>query len=258
MAAAPWFTPEAVQTVPTRQLVVAVKQVTDAVGYVTESAHLEILAPWLNLARTAAARADADAEVLRALSGVARRLGVASEALAWCEAALALEDSAAGRTASTLVMLGYAQRDTEDPAAAAATWSAAFALDPSSALIPLDLADLAFTAGDFTAAHTWAERTLENDPASIKARGAVLAAQYRASVSTDGSDDRAGDVDALIDLTLLAHNHPGTDYLRQLGCPANFGHWSRGVITRRASGSPASLGRLRGESHSRSPSEGVG
>ena len=115
-AAAPWFSPELAGSLPLISIGKAVTAVWQAVDNPAPPQTAATLAPWLALAREAAAHPDIDADCLCTLSALARRLGAYQDAIAWCDAAEKLERRAKGRaTHLTLIMLGHAHRDGGQP-----------------------------------------------------------------------------------------------------------------------------------------------
>ena len=220
-AGAPWFGPHLAATVSARCVARAVAPIFAAVGYPEQEAVRGALSPWLALIRAAAERPDAGPEELRALSGAARRLAAAGDAVAWCERAVHLDRRADPGSPKSLIMLGYALRDAGDPARAAEAWQAALKIAPANLDLHIDVADLAFAQRDDAASRRWAERAVDLDRSSIKARGALLAARSRASVG----DGRMGDAEALADLVGLAAGNPQITYLRTLLARVCQGVW---------------------------------
>jgi len=211
-AAAPWFGPQLAHLVSARGVARAVAPIFRSVGYVEDPALRQTLKPWLALIQAAAGRKDAGAEELRALSGAARRLGATADAVAWCERAVALDRKADAGNPSSLIMLGYALRDAGAANRAVDAWKSALKLAPEHVELHLDLADLELKRGDSAAAHRWAARAVDLDGGSIKARGCLLAARVRVSVS----DGRIDDAVALTELIRLVQTHPQISYLRTL------------------------------------------
>lgn len=214
-AAAPWFTPQLAQAVPARAVAKAVNPIFDAVGYPEDPGVRAALLPWLALIRGAAARPDAGADVLRVLSGAARRLDAAAEAVAWCQKAVALDRKAGATEPNSLVMLGFAQRDAGEPARAAESWQAALKLAPNNVALLLDLSDLAFAQKDYVTSLRWAERASAIEHDSAKARGAVLSAKVRAS-GISAEHGTLHDADSMAELFGLALADPHNGYLRTL------------------------------------------
>lgn len=214
-AGAPWFGPHLAQAVSARVVTTAVVTIFDKVGYPDDPEARAALSPWLGLMRGAAARPEAGADVLRALSGAARRLDAVSDAVTWCEKAVALDRKAGANASSSLIMLGFAQRDAGDPTRATEAWQAALKLAPTNVALLLDLADLAFAQEDYAGALRWAERASALEPDSAKARGAVLSAKVRA----DGISSKDGvllDADSMAELFRLAVTNPQNTYMRTL------------------------------------------
>ncbi|WP_157435789.1 tetratricopeptide repeat protein [Actinospica robiniae] len=211
-AEAPWFGPQLAHLISARGVAKAVVPVFRAVGYVEDSAVRSALNPWLALVQAAAGRKDAGPEELRALSGAARRLGAAADAVAWCERAAQLDRKADPRNPSSLIMLGYALRDAGQPDRAVESWKSALKLSPSNVELHLDLADLEFKRGDAPAAQRWAARAVDLDGSSVKARGCLLAAKARTSLV----DAKVSDAVALTELIGLVVKHPQVAYLRSL------------------------------------------
>lgn len=214
-AGAAWFGPHLAEMVTARVVARAVGTIFDEVGYPERPEVRAALEPWLGLIRGAAARPDAGAEALRSLSGAARRLDAASEAVAWCKRAVELDRRARIQTPHSLVMLGFAQRDAGNPARAAEAWQEALKLDPQNAPLHLDLADLAFAQEEFAAAQRWAERAAALDPDSVRARAAVLSANARVSTAAS-ADGMLRDAGAMAELFQLALANPQVGYLRAL------------------------------------------
>lgn len=183
-AGAAWFGPHLADGVPARTVTMAVVTIFDEVGYPGDPAVQVALRPWLALIRRAATRSDAGADVLRALSGAARRLDAAGDAVAFCKQAVTLDRKARVRTPDSLIMLGFAHRDDGDPARAVEAWESALKIAPGHVPLLLDLADLAFAQKDFAASLRWAERALALDAGSVKARGALLAAEVRGTAAS--------------------------------------------------------------------------
>lgn len=208
-AAAPWFSPDLAGSLPLIAVGKAVTAVWQAIDNPAPPESAEALAPWLALARKAADRPDADADVLCALSALARRLGAYPEAIAWCKAAEETERAKGGPTQSTLIMLGYAHRDGGQPERAVDAWTRAAALRPENTDLLLDLVDITYDHGDFDQSLGWAERAAATDRSGVKARAALLAARYRASRQAHEGGD-AGQLTALVELALA---HPEESYL---------------------------------------------
>lgn len=211
-ASASWFGPQLAHLVTARGVARAIAPIFKSVRYVEDSEVRAALGPWLALVQAAAGRKDAGAEELRALSGAARRLDAASDAVAWCERAVELDRKADPRNPSSLIMLGYALRDAGQPNRAVDAWKSALKLAPGHVELHLDLADLEFKRGDPAAALRWAARAVDLDGGSVKARGCLFAARARASIV----DGRIDDAVALSELIGLALAHPQVPYLRSL------------------------------------------
>ncbi|MEW1862561.1 tetratricopeptide repeat protein [Streptomyces sp. NPDC088194] len=215
-AAAPWFSPELGGSLPLPAVGGAVSAVWGAVEDPAPPEVAAALAPWLALAREAAARPDCDAGGLRAFSALARRLGAHQEAVTWCLRAEEREVQADGRaTQLTLILLGSAHRGAGQPERAIEVWKRAVALAPGNADVLLDLADITLDQGDVAQSLRWAERAVAAgpsaaDPTGAKYRAAVLAARYRAGRKTR----RGGDTAQLTTLIDLAVAHPEVGYLR--------------------------------------------
>ena len=211
-AAAPWFGPDLAGTVPGKFVGAAVTKIWEAIGSEVRPELQQPLAPWLALCRATAARPETGPGVLCAMSALARRLGAAEEAIAWCRTAERQRQQAGTVTGRPLIMLGFAYKSADQPDQAAAAWKRALALDPGNVGLHLDLADLSFTQGDFAQSLSWAERATKINRSAVKPRAAVLAARYRVSVQPDG----IGDLIPLIELVDLARDHPDVSYLRTL------------------------------------------
>jgi tetratricopeptide (TPR) repeat protein len=225
-AAAPWFGPHLADTVLARAVGIAVSKIYKVVGVPARPETRTALAPWLELSRATAARPETGPDVLCAMSALARRLGAATEAIAWCQAAELRQQQAGTVTSQPLVMLGYAYQSADQPAEAAKAWKRAIALEPGSLPLYLDLADLYFGQGDFAQSRHWAERAVGLDGSAVKPRGAALAARYRESVRPG----EIGDLAPLIELADLAREHPDVPYLRSLLSDAcEGGPWLRVV-----------------------------
>ncbi|MFI0937234.1 tetratricopeptide repeat protein [Streptomyces sp. NPDC021020] len=203
-AAAPWF---GEQQIPPVSVGIAVSAIWGAVDNPAPPETVDALAPWLALARKAAADPAAGADVLCALSALARRLGAHEEAIAWCGAAEQAEKAAGRVTQQTLIMLGYAHQDAGQPERAIEVWERAVALPPKNADLLLDLVDLTHDQGDFAQSLSWAERAVAADRKGVKPRAALLAARYRAG-------GKGSDADRLAELVDLALAHPEVPYLR--------------------------------------------
>jgi tetratricopeptide (TPR) repeat protein len=210
--AAPWFGPGLAGLVPGKSVGVAVARIWKVIGDPARPETRAPLAPWLALCRAAAARPGTDPDVLCTMSSLARRLGAAEEAVAWCRAAEQRQRQAGKVTPQPVIMLGYAHKSAGQPADAAQAWKRALALDPGNLPLHLDLADLCFGQGDFPQARHWAEQAVKLDRSAVKARAAARAARYRESLQPDGT----GDLAPLIELADLARDHPDTPYLRTL------------------------------------------
>lgn len=210
--AAPWFSAGLdASAIPDISIGRAVRTVWRAVSNPAPAEIAVALAPWLELARTVAARPDPDPEVLGTLSALARRLGAHEDALAWCRAAEQSDIRASGAAkAHTLVMLGYAYQDAGQKAQAIGVWERAAALQPDNADLFLDLADTTFDLGEFARSQRWAERAVAIDGSALKPQAALRAARFRAS--KQGRE--IGDLAPLIELADLARAHPEVDYLR--------------------------------------------
>lgn len=77
-AAAPWLSPDLALTLPEISIGRAVSAVWKAIGNPAPPQTARALTPWLAFARTAASRPGVGADVLCAVSALARRLGGAS------------------------------------------------------------------------------------------------------------------------------------------------------------------------------------
>ncbi|MEY9877924.1 tetratricopeptide (TPR) repeat protein [Streptacidiphilus sp. MAP12-33] len=212
-AAAPWFSPDLALSLPEISIGRAVTAIWQAIGNPAPPETARVLTPWLALARTAASRPGLRPDALCAASALARRLGAHQDAIEWCQKAEEREKrSSGGVSQHTLIMLGYAYRDSGQPELTIQAWTRASQLNPANADLLLDLADITFDQGDFALSLRWAERAAARNASSPKAQAALLAARFRA-----GSNpvDLVADVSPLIELADLSAAHPQASYIRQ-------------------------------------------
>jgi hypothetical protein len=167
-------------------------------------------APWLELARAAAARPEITAQPLAVLSGLARRIGSVDEAIAWCERAETMdaEGVAEGEYRVGAVMLGFALRTAGRTQEAIAAWRRALQLDPDNIDLHIDLAETCMQEQDHEQAVVWAEREAERDPRHLKPKAVRLAALHAQSDFTDNAP--------LAALQQLARDNPDHSYPRRL------------------------------------------
>ncbi|WP_433890650.1 tetratricopeptide repeat protein [Streptomyces sp. CA-111067] len=249
--AAPWFSPELGDSVPLLAIGKCVTSIWEAVDNPAPPEIAPLLAPWLALARKAAARAEVGADVLCTLSALARRLGAYEDALAWCVKAEEWERSNSRATQLTLIMLGYALRDGGRSERAIGVWQRAAAMPPENAELLLDLVDITADQGDTEQSLRWAERaaaaggSAAGGPA-LKPRAALLAARYRAGRESGRAAEKGGDIALLTQLVDLTLAHPEQPYVHKCLARAcagfvwlqvvhpptealceSFGHWTR-------------------------------
>jgi tetratricopeptide (TPR) repeat protein len=218
--AAPWFSPELGDSVPLLPIGKCVTSIWEAVDNPAPPEIAPLLAPWLALARKAAARAEAGADVLCTLSALARRLGAYEDALAWCAKAEEWERSHGRATQLTLIMLGYALRDRGQREEAIDVWQRAAAMPPENAELLLDLVDITGDQGDTGQSLRWAERAAAvggsaAGGSALKLRAALLAARYRAGRESDRAAEKGGDIALLTQLVDLTLAHPEEPYVHK-------------------------------------------
>lgn len=204
-AAAPWFSAELGSSVSGEDLARSISRINTAIGDPAPVLAVP-LAPWLSLARVAAARPEIVSSALAMLSGLARRIGAIDDAIAWCTRAEALENESAADGAYPLgaVMLGYALRTAGRPDETIAAWMRALERIPKDIDLHIDLAETCMQLGDNSQAVVWAARAAEIDPSHVKPKAVGLAARFALSDHTDN--------DVLNSLGELAQANPEHGY----------------------------------------------
>lgn len=223
-SAAPWFGPRLAERVSPGVIAHAVGRFNTKLGDPAAPETAQLFAPWLELARAAAARPGITAQPLAVLSGLARRIGPVDEAIAWCERAEALDAAgvAEGEHRVGAVMLGFALRSAERPGEAIEAWRRALALDPDNIDLYIDVAETCMRQQDHEQAVTWAERAARRDPAHLKPKAVRLAALHALSDYTDNA--------SLSGLQELAKQNPDHFYPRRLIAEARRARsWIGGV-----------------------------
>ena len=216
-AAAPWFSPRLAAAVPDTAIAAAVSRISRAIGDPARPPLAEPLAPWLALTRAAAAQPQTGSPTLGVLSGLARRLGAADEAIAWCEESERREHRSGSPSPNPAIMLGYAYRSAGRPADTIEAWKRALALDPANIDLYIDLAETCMAQGDFPEAAAWADRAARVDPKHLKPKAVRLAARFQSS-TTVSPDGDSGPLIELVDLALANREHPYPRVLIQQCC----------------------------------------
>ncbi|HEX4790475.1 MAG TPA: tetratricopeptide repeat protein [Actinospica sp.] len=208
--AAPWFGPHLADHVPPRVLAGAVGKFNTKLGDPAPAETVATFAPWLELARAAAAQPEITAQPLAVLSGLARRIGKVDEAITWCERAEAMDVAgvAEGEYRVGAVMLGFALRSAERPREAIEAWRRALRLDPDNIDLHIDLAETCMQGQDYEQAVAWADLAAERDPRHLKPQAVRLAALHALSDYTDNV--------SLASLRQLARENPEHVYPRRL------------------------------------------
>jgi tetratricopeptide (TPR) repeat protein len=166
------------------------------------------LLPFLNVARGVAARLQ-DPLLLAAMSGLARRLGPADEAVAWCQRA---EQFDQGATAA--IMLGYALRSAGRLDEMHEAWQRALSRDPGNVPLYVDIAEDLALRGYRTEGLTWLERALLIEPGHEKAFPSACEMRFA----------QDGNISHLIGLTDWWRAHPECGYADTMLAKACHGH----------------------------------
>lgn len=221
---APWFGPQLAERVSPGVIAHAVGRFNTKLGDPAPEQTARLFAPWLELARAAAARPGITAQPLAVLSGLARRIGSVQEAISWCERAEAMDvaGAAEGEHRVGAVMLGFALRSAERPLDAIEAWRRALRLDPDNIDLYIDVAETCMRRQDHEQAVSWAEQAARRDPEHLKPEAVRLAALHAASDYTDNV--------SLAALQELAKRNPEHFYPRRLIAEARRARsWIGGV-----------------------------
>lgn len=211
-AAAPWFGKGLVETVPANDIAQAVMRIAGSIGDPAPPELLEPLMPWLDLTRAVVGLPDVPPTLLVVLSALARRLGAADEAIAWCDDARRREVAAGEPTPHTAIMLGYAYRSAGRQDDAIDAWRLALEIDPSNVDVYVDLAETCIRLDRHDDALAWANQAALLGGDTVKPKAVGLAAAYLRTAA--GSS--IGDVAPLIELVDLVRANPEHPYPRAL------------------------------------------
>lgn len=163
----------------------------------TDPALVQVLAPFLSVARRVASRAPERSDALPRLSALARRFGAHEEAVAWCQRA----EKATG-SAQSAIMLGYALRNAGRRADMYEAWGRAHGRDKSNISLYVDMAEQLAADGRLAEGIAWLDDALALAPDHPKAFPSACNLRYRLD----------GDIAHLVRLADWWREHPEHEY----------------------------------------------
>jgi tetratricopeptide (TPR) repeat protein len=156
-----------------------------------------VLNPFLEVARRVAARNPDRADILPALSALARRFGAHDEAIAWCQRA-----EQATRSASAAIMLGYALRGAGRRDEMYEAWRRALSRDNGNINLRVDIAEHLAADGRLKEGLARLEESLALEPDHPKAFPSACDMRFQSD----------GDIGHLVRLADWWREHPQHDY----------------------------------------------
>jgi tetratricopeptide (TPR) repeat protein len=159
------------------------------------------LSPFLDVARSLVANRPEARPHLARLSTLARRMGAAGEAVAWCE--IVERESP---DPSSAIMLAYALRSAGRLPEMERAWLTALDRDPANLEVHTDFAESLWSQGRLPEALHWLEKALTLDPGHAKAFPSASALRFQLD----------GDVRHLVALVDHWRAHPDHDYAEQM------------------------------------------
>ena len=193
----------------------ALMQLAVALPDPVEADLASVLSPFLEAARRIVARHPERADLLPALSGLARRFGAWDEAVDWC-----LRAERAGGGAMALIMLGYALRSAGRHDEAHAAWVRAVRLDQANVYLRVDIAEHLAGQGRAAEGVTWLAEGLALEPDHPKAFPSACEMRFQLD----------GDFAHLVLLADWWRAHPEHDYAGQMLAKACGGRPWLGMV----------------------------